>query len=463
MMSHQGGDSTSGGADGGTRTAAGQGTTETENPDTQPGSSGSSNGSLRTRIAIVLLGIVLLATVAGANVSVAADRTVLDADYVVETIEEEGLFAEETDNFRSEVANEISAGTDELSLPPGLELTGFDPEATAQESVSESYVREQMAGNIERLYAFLHGDRDDIAFVVELGPVKDGIADSVAESATVDTPVLVGESSDRIDRDRVAALEEDEESFEDAQMDRSDEQVESVKSDIEADVQAADYSPELTEALTDLQFTVVDGLAGELTYAEYTEQLESDERAVEAALGTEAVAGIDETMTLGEDSEDPSESFSQVADVVQLVSTLALALPVLAVVLLGVLGVVTRSVRRTAFTGGLAVLTAGIIGLVVAYAVPGFALPDRSGEEPDLFADGFLAAIEGLFEALNTQSVLLTLGGLLLFGLAIADSRGLFDRLKESVGSDTEQPAQGSPDQPETTTEHDSDRQVGGE
>ena len=454
-MNQQGGGPTSEGSGGGTRSAKEQGTPSRENAG--------DSGGLAKRIAIVLIGIVLLATVAGANVTVAADRTVLDADYVIDSMEDEDLFAQEADSFRSEVANQVRAGTDGLNLPPGIELVDFDPEVTAEESVSDSYVREQMAGNIERLYAFLHGDRDDIPFVIELGPVKDGIADSVTESAAVDTPVLVGESSENIEAERVGALEEDEESFEDAQMDISQEQAESMKADIESDVQAMDYSSELTQALIDLQFTVVDGLSGELTYEEYTEQLESDERAVEAALGTEAVAGIDDTMTVGEEGEDPSEAFSQIADVVQLVSTLALALPVLALVLVGVLGVVTRSVRRTAFTGGLAVLSAGLIGLVVAYVVPGFALPDRSGEEVDLFADGFLAAIEGMFEVLNTQSVVLTLGGLLLFGLAIADSRGLFDGLKDSVGSDTEQPAQGSLEHPETTAEQDPDRQVGGE
>jgi len=40
----------------------------------------------------VVVGVFLLATVAGGNVAIAADRTVLDSNHVIEQMDEEGLF-----------------------------------------------------------------------------------------------------------------------------------------------------------------------------------------------------------------------------------------------------------------------------------------------------------------------------------------------------------------------------------
>lgn len=473
-MSHRGGDSTSDSTDAERQAADSDSASDTERGPAESdqhdgGDASTESGGLWRRIAVVLVGILLLATVAGANVTVAADRTVLDVDHVVEGMDEEGLFADETENVRSDVADRITAATDGMNLPPGIALADFDAESTAEESVTESHVREQMVGNLERLYAFLHGDREDLPLVFELGPVKSGIAESVTESATVDTPTFVGETNDRVDRGRVAALEESEESFQEARMDLDDRQVESMKADIESDVQSREYTPELTDALVSLQFTVVDGLAGELTYDEYTEQLEANERDLKSALGTEATAGVDDEITLGNEDEDPSEAFSGPADIVQLVSTLATALPLLAVGFVGLVGGITRDVRRTTKTTGVALLGAGVLGLVVGFAVPGMVLPEGGDGESNLFVDGFLAAVESMFGTIGTQSVVLTLGGVVLVGLVVVESRGLLDGLKGTVESDTEEGGQSvtgeqsSPDQPEAAADEESDTQVSGE
>ncbi len=399
-------------------------------------SSSSSIGKV-TWVAILLVTLLLFASVAGANVAIAADRTVLDVDHVVDQMDRQGLFADQTDTIRTDVAGEISDATDGMDLPPGIDLTGLDPDTTADESVSESHVRNQMVNNLEQLYAFLHGDRDDLSFVFELGPVKDGISDAVTDAATVDTPMLISEGSDNIDRDQVAALEEDEESFEEAQMDLSKEQVESMKADIEADVQAGGYTPELTDALVSLQFTVVDGLAGELTFEEYTEQLTQDEQNLERALGTEAVADIDDSRTLGGGEENAGDAFAEMVDVVQLTSTLALVLPLLSLGLVGVVGAITRSGRQTMFSVGVALILAGVAGLVIGFVARGMVL-DTSGGDADFFAEGFTVALDSMFGTIGTQSVLLTLSGILLVAVVIVDRRGLLDDLKGTDASVTD-------------------------
>lgn len=428
-MSDKGGGSASDDTDTETRQAASETDTESREdtaanrPDRRP-------TGLAGRIALVLAGVILLATVAGGNVAIAADQTVLDSSHVIEQMDEERLFAEQAGEFRDEVADEIAAGTEGLSLPPGLSLGEFDPQATAEESVTDAYVREQAIDNIEQLYAFLHGDRDDLTFAIDIGPVKRSVAESVTENAVVDTATLVGEGTDRLDSERVAALGADEESFQEAQLDTSDRQVEALKADIESDTESRGYTAALTDALVSLQFTVVDGLTGELTYEEYITQRDANEDELKGALGTEAVADIGETITLGGEDEDPSETFSGAADIVQLIETLTLVLPALALALVGVIGGLTRDLVRTARVAGGALLGAGLLGVVARFVAPGFVMPD--GEETDALADGLVATVESMFETLGTQSILLAAVGVVLVGLAVADRRGYLDGITGS-------------------------------
>lgn len=402
------------------RTGSDDAIRSSDGSSSRDGPSDGSGGRLE-RAAVVAVGVLLMVAVVGANAAVAADRTVLNGDHVIEEMAEDELFAEETERFRGEVSDEIAAGTDGLDLPPGIDLGGFDAATAAEESVTETYVREEMTANVESLYAFVHGERDDLEFAVDLRPVKEGVSASVTESVAIDTPLLVAAGSDGIDRERVAALEESEERFEQAQLDISGQELEAIKTDVEADVQAREYTPELTDALVSLQFTVVDALAGELTYDAYLDALERDETELREALGAEAVATTEDTLVL--DDGDTSEEFAELADIAGLVGTLAVVLPVLVGGLVAVVAAVTRDLWRTVRTVGGAVLGAGTVGLVVVVTVSQFVLPDRG--DGDFFEEALLVAIEGAFGTLGTQSALLALGGIALLGLAVAERRGV--------------------------------------
>lgn len=417
MMSHQGGGSTS------DNTSKKRPIGANDTAKTTDDQGGRPHG-LAGRIALVLVGVILVATVAGGNVAVAADRTVLDSDHVIQQMDEEGLFAEQNDEFRDTVADEIDSGIQGLSLPPGIGLGEFDSETAAEESVTTDYVREQATDNIERLYAFLQGDRDELSFVLDITTVKRSVAESVARDIVVDTPTLIGESTDRLDREQIAALESDEESFQEAQMDLSDREVQALKADIESTTAERGYSAELTDALVSVQFTVVDGLAGELTYDEYTSQLTANEDDLKTALGDEAVADIDDTVTL-DDEDEPGEALSQAADAVQLTETLVVALPALALVLVGVIGALTRDIARTARAAGGALVSAGLLGAVAGFVAPGFVVPDTENSDP--VADALVATVESFFETLGTQSILLVVGGAILIGVAVAERRGYLD------------------------------------
>lgn len=393
----------------------------------------------RRRIVVFVVGFLLLSTVAGANVAVAADRTVLSSDHVVATMDERGVFTDLTAEFRAVVATETAAATADLDLPPGVTLVEFDPDDVAARSVSESYVRGEVVANLERLYAFLYGDVDDLEMTVDLRPVKSAIAETVTGAVVIDTATFVGETSDDVEAERIAALEEDEESFAEAQLDLPDERVETRKGEIEAEIRAAGHPEELAEALVTLQFTVVDGLTGELTFEEYNERLERAEADVSGALGSAAVAEVDDTVALETNGEDLAKTFDGMRTPVQLTSTLVWVLPFVALGLVGALVRLTDSLSRALSVTGVALLGAvgvcAVAWLVLRQQAADLFEDHGMAEGVDTLLDGFLAVVGTMFDALAVQSILLTVTGLVLLGTAATDY-GSLDELKPGGTAD---------------------------
>jgi len=400
-------------------------------------------GWSRRQLAVVLVGLLLVSAFAGANVAVAAERTVLSADHVVETMDDRGAFAELTETFRDEVSTEVSVGTAELNLPAGIELVGFGPDDVATKTVSESHVRSETVVNIEQLYVFLYGDVDEIAMTFDLQPVKSAIADGISESVVIDTPVLVGDASDDIETERIAALEEDEESFSDAQLDLPEAEVEELRTEIRSETEAAGHPEALTDALVTLQLTVVDGLTGALTFEAYTAQLEQAESDVKAALGVAAVAGIEDTLVLDAESEALEQSLREVQTPVQLASTLAWVLAGAALVLVGTVQALTDSRSRTVATAGAAVLCASglsvVVSLVMRQQAPALFSGGASGTAPLL--EGFRAAVENMATALVTQAAVLALVGAACVALVVASDRGAFGQFDRATVDGTPEPS----------------------
>lgn len=397
------------------------------------------------KVALFLLGVVLLFAVTGANISVAADRTVLDSDYVTETLDEEGAFSELTTEFRTDVSGEISSATDGLALPPGLDISELDSQAVAQRSVTEPYVREEVTANIDQFYAFLRGDQNGLELAVDFRPVKSSVSEAIVEATEIDTPTLVGSASDDIDAEPIAALGESEERFQEtqAEYDISDSDAEALKSESESNARAANNPEPVTDAVIELQHTVIDALAGELTYDEYTTQLGSDEQALKGAIAATALADVDDRIQLSNEDEDPADAFSGLATATQWLTTFAWLLPLVSVGLVGVIWGVTRSFDRTATTTGWTLLIASGLGLVVGFGLRGTfaglfedAATGGGGSEPGAFFEGMVAAVGGTFGALGTQSLLLAVACIVLLGAAVADRRGHLDGLRRQLGFD---------------------------
>lgn len=129
-------------------------------------------GLLRV-VAVVLLVGLLGTTLLAGNAVVVAERTVLSAPFVTETLEGTDAYG-----TAREVAIEEAEGT-----VPALEdgeagggppaVFGNASERILEEAVTEAYLQSEVERNVRATYAYLHGDRDTLVVAVDVEPVRE--------------------------------------------------------------------------------------------------------------------------------------------------------------------------------------------------------------------------------------------------------------------------------------------------
>lgn len=395
--------------------------------------------SMAKTAAIILIGMLLFSSVAVANTAIAADRTAFDSDYVVETMDDEGTFEAVGDTMRAEMVDEINASMENQSIPQGISLGELDAATLANDTITDEFVKEEMTVNIDRLYAYLHGDTDELRMVVNLSDLKTALATEVSNELSIDTAAIAAQTSERITEDDVRGLSESEQSYQDAQLDLSEQERQQFRAQTKAtaEEETANESENVSTALVDLQLTVVDGLTGQLSHEEYVEQKEADEARLKDALTAEMVKEVPDEQTLLGDEEDPAAGLGQLRLVVQWTDLLSWLLPLVSVALVGGLYAVTRSGRRTARKTGGTLLWVGVVGAVTAIALQQMLsafidIPDEAGASA--FMEGMIAVFQGMFDTLLIQSVLLLVLGAIVYGLVLAEKRGHLDDVKERLG-----------------------------
>ena len=465
----------------------------------------------------VILAIVLIISLTGANALVAADRTVLDSEFVTDEFEKQGVYTELTESFQDDVSSEF--GGEQIQpgeeLPPGITAEPIDAQQVANDTITTEFVRNEVNRNIEQLYAFLHGERDTLNPRINTTPVKEGLLEEVEEmNVQVDAPEAVAGSGSledgelSITADDIAALEESEKSFDETrtelwvdvvfeQTSNEDlllligenpndypdneqavqEHEEEIRSELRSELQSYDdlnddakeeidrlnrqlkdeseqqlaqqdeLNDDLRQGLQEMQFTVIDGLTGDVTYDEYTERLESAESDVATEIESMIQQRIEEEVpneiaSEEEITRESNEELAAMSTQVQRMSLLAWVLSILSIILVGLIGVATRSFGWTTATSGVAFSIVGLVGVVADIVLRQTAVQlmkeeIQTGTQDQVTADlssAFIGVVESAIGTYGTQSLLLLVLGLVLIGLAIANRVGLLDPLWEQVG-----------------------------
>lgn len=200
--------------------------------------------SFGKQIAVYVVALIMVVSLVGASTAVAVDRTVLDADHVAETLEEEGVYgdleAEAQDEISGDITNNLENETDEI--PDGISLE-IDGETVASETVTETYIAGEFNENIKSLLAFLEEDTDGLELSVNLEPVQDSLAEQFdADSITVDTTELVQEidieseeTEVDVDDEMLVRMNEDQAGYEEARFEIRSQGAEDVPIEFDED------------------------------------------------------------------------------------------------------------------------------------------------------------------------------------------------------------------------------------
>ncbi|MFB6295506.1 MAG: hypothetical protein ABEH66_01535 [Halobacteriales archaeon] len=175
---------------------------------------------------------------------------------------------------------------------------------------------------------------------------------------------------------------------------------------------------------TDLLMVGIDGLTTNMTYETFDERLSEAKANLADGVATVVREELDRTLgdrfvlteNLSADARDQLDRAQQATGTVGL---LAILLPILSLVLVGVLYLVTRSVASTTFGSGVALLSAGVGGFVSGTITPGMVErqveANLSGENvPKEAIDVAIGIVEQVFDALAAQSLWLAALGIAL-------------------------------------------------
>ncbi|MFW5956949.1 MAG: hypothetical protein ACOCQ7_00785 [Natronomonas sp.] len=135
------------------------------------------------------MAVVLILTVATGNVVVAGHNTVLDPDFVLDTMEDEGAYEGFEDGFTGMVVG--GAVESDADGEPEFMTRVLD------RAVTTSYIQSQVDPNVYRTYEYLHGNRDDLELRIETAPLVENIEPAIQKEIRAEpTGTLIVEFGD---------------------------------------------------------------------------------------------------------------------------------------------------------------------------------------------------------------------------------------------------------------------------
>jgi len=411
---------------------------------------------------LVIIGVVLVLMISVANVAHAADRTVLDDETVIETMDNEGVFASLSQELQEEITEDAERAltneqvepivfeqyVEDLDTTVTVRIDGLTDayadivqnqlnlEALAQEAFSEAYIRDEVTRNIQQVYAYLEGDADSFALAVDLTEPRDTFIEAI-ESLRMEIEQNPQTIRDSIDDQTLDRLIEEE-------IDRL------VTEELDEEIQEAAAQPgspseeEIEQEVRDeLRLQIDAQIEDELQSPEVRQAIDSALADAQQQLETE----FSEQEELAADEETPEE-LEDAQDALAWFGLFLWGLPLAAVALVGGGYAYTRSGRRTGAVLGGSLIGAGLLGLVIGYGLPGTvenaaeSAVSAGTEMEAAVLETVLALVNTLFSAIVTQSLVLTVAGVGIVGLVYADTNGYFASLKRDEGVD--QPTEGS-------------------
>lgn len=404
-------------------------------------------GKLGRSIAIAILVVLLVVSLGAANVTIGVERTVLNGDYVADSLAEEEAYSV----FVAEAQRQLEAEAGDTPQE-GPAIDELFPKV-----LTESYVQNQTEANIERAYAYLHGDREDIYLAINTTPLKDKMAAELADQMLTDQGI--GEYDQTLARmaENESQFHAVREEFKAEQLARiqaetdqelSDEQLEAEFDDrrdqiqaqlideLETQVAAADQPAELEPIIIELGTLRIEALLdSEMTYGEFTSQLEDTKASLAETLEQLVRSQLDEelpdTMELSEQlGQEERAQLEELRGVVGILDMLVFVLPLVALVVALLIGWVTKTRASGLYVVGGTVTVTGLISAlgfmgVGSRAETEIATIASQGDMPANISELIVTLLSRTVSVFVTQSWLVVLLGVILIVVGLAIRREL--------------------------------------
>lgn len=415
-------------------------------------------GTWARRVGIAFLVIGLLLSLGLSNVVIGVDRTVLNGDHVADSLAEEDAYSV----IINESQRQLEAQTDTGSTQEGQPVDELLPAV-----LTEAYVKEQTEKNIDRVYEYIHGERDDLYIAINTTPLKDDLAAELADR------LLAGQDLAEIDP-TLARMSESESQFEAERQEFKDEQLQRIQDETEQElsdaeleaiydenrdqireeaisqmenrVAASDQPEELKPAIIELGTLRIDAqLDPDMTYDEFSTQLEA-ERAnlvdtVESLARDQLDEELPDTLELTEElSQANREQLDQLRDLVFVLTVLAFVLPLLSLGIALLIGWLSRTRSTGLFVVGSTVTVTGLLSVVGFRTIQRLVTSEiEAGAAQGDMSTELSGVVIGVFErtiaVFQTQSWLLVVLGVVIIIGGVVIRRNLVS-ISDKKGSD---------------------------
>ncbi|MBS3760942.1 MAG: hypothetical protein KGY43_05670 [Halodesulfurarchaeum sp.] len=402
-------------------------------------------GKLARSLAIAVLVILLVVSLGTANITIGVERTVLNGDYVSDSLSEEEAYSVIVD----EAQRQLETGETPQEGPTIDELF--------PKVLTESYVQNQTEANIERAFAYLHGDRKDIYLAINTTPLKDDLAAELANQTLAEQGIADFDQT-------LAELAESESQFQTVREEFKAEQLQRIQAETEpelsdAELEAAyedrredirtvlvdeletrvaesDHPEALRPVIIDLGTLRIDALMDpDMTYTEFTTELDEHKTTLEETLEELVRDQIDEelpdTMELSEQlGPEERAQLEELRGIVGILDLLVVILPLLTIGIALLIGWVTLTRSSGLFVVGGTVTVTGLLSALGFMGAGPWIESEigtitTQGDMPAALSELLVALISRTVSVFVTQSWLVVLLGIILIVIGFAIRRAL--------------------------------------
>lgn len=421
--------------------------------------------NLTRAITLGVLGLVFFGAVLSSNVLLAADQTVMNEEYAADTAEEAELHDEITAELRTELESQIDLGGTDLPIE-------ISKDELVSDAISSDHVQSELEANLDRLYAYLHGETDDLYLAVDTSPVKAGIVESVEDSIgdleltdvadrfdglapqelDMDPAVVIPEMAEsesqflhhreRFEGQIKEQIQEEtpyhmtdaqlEEAYQQRRDDIRAEMRDEVNQRIDQAVEQGTIEPAFEEPARTVGLAWIDAMTGAIEYQEYSNQIDDAMESARTAAVEELESRLDEelpeTVDLTEEfGQQEAQSMERAQTATTTANSLTLVLPIVGLVAAALVAYLFPASTAAFAVGGISAIVGaiGLLAATVAGSTVADAIDSANGPEPALRFVELL--LDGLFGLLTWQSGALVVIGLGLIGFGVAIRRDLVD------------------------------------